>query len=279
LCLFGLVFYAIDSTNTWHAQFGVCRIPWVPDGTVCAIFFAAAVFIVVIFCFKLHKVDDGFSISRELRFSITLILGGWTLFFSSLYIGGPFTTPGGQVSPYWFVIIAQIGSSTAAVYLPLYSSYTKKWLDVAPSPTELQPVSVIELREMNYFLTAPSALQPFLRFLHSEFSAELLFLWCDIQEFANEQDAVERKAIARTILKDYLDPEGTKFMPDSESFRENIQLHIEDAETPTAMFQQLKVEVEKRMSAIFNRFIISSGYKQYVSSMAIKGSLAEVGMA
>lgn len=39
----------------------------------------------IVFSLLLHNMDDGFSISKELRLSIALTLGSWGIFFAVLY--------------------------------------------------------------------------------------------------------------------------------------------------------------------------------------------------
>lgn len=82
-------------------------------------------------------------------------------------------------------------------------------------------INGIELDDINHFLTTPTGFEPFLRyllfihflnnkiillyfclaltfylfcrFLHAEFSAEIIFLWKDIEDYSKEPDPQERK--------------------------------------------------------------------------------------
>lgn len=173
-------------------------------------------------------------------------------------------------------MLAQISSVTAAVYYPLYLSYTKKWDDSSCPSTPVR-VSLNELKDMFFFLNAPSGIEPFLRFLHSEFSAELLFLWRDIEDFTKELDPSEQKIKAKTILADYFDPEGNKYLHDSAVFLESLQSKVEEVTVSSAMFSEVKAEVEKRLLHKFNRFLTSPTYHQYACGMTLKESLMELG--
>jgi len=271
LCLIGFLFVATDPENTWHTKFGSeCRALWLPEIVTNAAIFGACVIVLIVFVFLLRDTEDGFSICLELRFSVVLLLSSWIIYFCLHYLlkNLPFT-------PGWFIIFAQIGSTAAAVHWPLYLSFTDKWND-CQCPT-VHRVSLNDLKNMYYFLNTIDGIEPFLRFLHSEFSAELLFLWRDIEEFSKEVDPEDRKFKARTILEEYLDPEGNKFMPDSEIFQSNLKQHMAAAEISANMFNEVKEEVEKRLRSRFMRFLQSSTYKQYATGVTIKESLMELG--
>eukprot|EP00026_Physarum_polycephalum_P003639 Phypoly_transcript_03652.p1 GENE.Phypoly_transcript_03652~~Phypoly_transcript_03652.p1 ORF type:complete len:288 (+),score=27.59 Phypoly_transcript_03652:1462-2325(+) len=271
LCLVGLLFVATDDENSWTPKFShTCHLMWQAEIATNSVIFGACVIVLITFIFLLREMDDGFNICIELRFSVVLIIVSWIIFFCMLYFVK--TQP---FAPEWFPIVAQIGSTAAAVYWPLYLSFTDKWNEDNVCPTIR--VSLNDLKNMYYFLNTPDGMEPFLRFLHSEFSAELLFLWRDIEEFCKEVDSEDRKAKARAIIEDYIDPEGNKYMQDSEVFQGSLKRQMEQEEVPPIMFNEVKEELEKRLRCRFGRFLQSSAYKQYATGVTIKESLMELG--
>lgn len=116
-------------------------------------------------------------------------------------------------------------SLLVAVYIPLYWSFTPNWREMIRSRVEmiegtekkgkekitgLTKIYFTDLDKLSYFLTNPNGIPIYLRqvsviivyflltksfrFLHSEFSAELLYLWQDITEYFKMDDDREQQA-------------------------------------------------------------------------------------
>eukprot|EP00026_Physarum_polycephalum_P005403 Phypoly_transcript_05437.p1 GENE.Phypoly_transcript_05437~~Phypoly_transcript_05437.p1 ORF type:complete len:204 (+),score=24.14 Phypoly_transcript_05437:1280-1891(+) len=180
----------------------------------------------------------------------------------------------GRFQTVWFVIIPEPVSACIAVYWPIYQTFTIKWFE----KDSILAVPRQDLEDLDHFLRSTAGFGPFMRFLHTEFCVELLFLWQDIDEFCRQQDASERRIKAKHIVEEYLDPEGLKYMTESEFYQAQLKDSVEDPEIGTAIFNDLRLEVEKRLHAKFNRFRMSDFYSQYACGVTIQESLVTMGL-
>jgi len=118
-------------------------------------------------------------------------------------------------------------------------------------------------------LNNPSGFTPYLRFLHSEFAAELLYLWQDVADFLTIDDEDDRRNKMAEIKEMYFNPDSVRFLTD----------YVPSSETITpADLARIKKEVEDKMHSSFKRFQASKWYKEYVSSVVIQNSLSEIGL-